>query len=237
MKRPHIREMNEYTVNNSLVQEVPASLAVLVCDAQELSRAGLRAVIDAAPDLRVDGEVASSAEIEWAARRMRPDVVVLELDDRLWESPALLASIALAIPVVAVREFWDRKEAVLALRAGVYGVIGRTDRKQLLLDAVRSAGRKEIFLAPSLTARLVEALVEPAPVDGVAYQRVELLTERERRILQLIAVGMSTNEVALEVGISGATVKSHVSHMLGKLGLRDRVQAVVLAYRLGLVEV
>jgi len=214
----------------------PKVRTVLICDAQELSRVGLRTMIDGESDLRVEGEVESSREIGPAARRIRPDVIVVELDRYLRDTLSALHSITEIAPVVILSPQWNNRCALYALRAGVQGLAGKTDRKQVLMEAVRTVAQGDMFLTPPLTAQLVDRVLRRTPVDSSMYDSMALLTERERDVLRLLAVGRSTDEIAADMCISRTTVKSHISHMLTKLGLRDRVQAVVLAYRMGLVE-
>jgi DNA-binding NarL/FixJ family response regulator len=217
-------------------EPIPKVRTVLICDAQELSRVGLRTMIDDESDLRVEGEVESSRQIGPVARRIRPDVIVVELDKHLRDTLDVLRSIAEIAPVVVLSPAWNNRCALYALRAGVHGLVGKTDRKQVLMEAVRTAARGEMFLTPPLTAQLVERMLRRTPVDGSMYDSLAMLTERERGVLRLLAIGKSTDEMAADMYISSTTVKSHISHMLSKLGLRDRVQAVVLAHRMELVE-
>jgi len=214
----------------------PKVRTVLICDAQEVSRMGLRAMIDDESDLCVAGEVESSRQIVPVALRIRPDVIVTELDRHLRETQNALHSITEIAPVVVLSSNWSHRSALSVLRAGAQGLAGKTDRKQVLMEAVRAVAHGDMFLTPPLIAQLVDCMLSRTQVDSSMYDNVALLTERERDVLQLLALGRSTGEIAASMSISGTTVKSHISHMLTKLGLRDRVQAVVLAYRMGLVE-
>lgn len=209
---------------------------VLICDAHELNRFGLKAMLNGEPDLTVHAEVEKSSQLVEMAQKTRPDVAVVELDKHLRETSDTLRSLTEIAPVVALSLTWDERRAIHALRAGVHGLARKADKRHILVDAVQAAIRGERYVPPSLTAQLVERMLRRTPASVEMYQNVALLTSRERSVLMSLAVGMSTDEIAKKLSISNTTVKSHISHMLGKLRLRDRAQAVAVAYRVGLVE-
>ncbi|MTD52399.1 LuxR C-terminal-related transcriptional regulator [Amycolatopsis pithecellobii] len=215
---------------------VPEVHRVVICDAQELSRAGLRTMLQGDQGLLIEAEAEGSRELDILVRRLRPDVVVLGLDTYARDDLAALRSIAELVPLVMLSGNWNEQYALYALRAGVRGLVHKGDRRQVLIDAVRTVTDGEMFLAPPLTEQLVTRMVRRAPATRRMHDSIAALTEREHSVLRSLALGMSTEEIAVALFISSATVKSHISHMLNKLGLRDRVQAVVLAHRMGLVD-
>ena len=211
---------------------------VLVVDDQALIRAGLRALVDSTDDLRTVGEAGDGEEAVRLAVLHRPDVVLMDIRmpgvDGLEATRRIMADPALAATRVVVLTTYETDETVFeALRAGASGFllkdVGATD----LLNAIRLAADGEALLSPRATRRLIEAFVR-VPGAGVTGAGVEGLTEREREVLGLVAAGMSNSEIAVELVVSGATVKTHISHLLHKLGARDRAQLVVMAYRSGL---
>ena len=212
---------------------------ILVADDQDLVRAGLRMLIEAEPDLEVVGEAVDGEEAVRVARRLRPDLVLMDIRmprvDGLAATRQLLGDGALDPPPrVLVLTTVDRNEyGYDALRAGASGFLLKDMAGPELVAGLRAVAAGEALLAPGITRRLIEdfAEVRHAPVPA----GFEELTERERATFMLVARGLSNAEIATEHVVSEATVKTHVAGMLAKLDLRDRVQAVVLAYETGLV--
>ncbi|MGD9571085.1 MAG: response regulator [Thermoleophilia bacterium] len=215
-------------------------MTVVVADDQRLLRAGFRVILDSEPDMRVVGEAADGEEAVDLVRRRRPDVVLMDIRmpglDGLAAAERILAEPGAATAVVMLTTF-DRDEYVFeALRVGASGFLLKDTPADRLLDAVRVAAAGDALLAPSITRRLVErfARAARAPADGTP-PALAALTARELEVLRLVARGRSNAEIAAELVLGENTVKTHVAHILGKLGLRDRVQAVVVAYETGLV--
>lgn len=210
-------------------------LGVIVVDDERLVRAGLRAVLAAAPGLSVVGEAGDGAEAVAAARELRPQVAVVDV--RMPRMDGIEATRRLTrltpAPAVLLLTTFDLDEYVHAgLRAGAAGFLLKDAPEGRLVSAVRTVHAGASLLDPRVTLRLVERVV-PAPTTAVPALR--RLTAREREILTAVATGASNEQIADRLGISEATVKTHVSRVLTKLGLVTRVQAVVLAYESGLV--
>jgi len=216
-------------------------IRLLIADDHELMRGGLRAMLDAQEDMEVVGEAADGAEAVEQALRLRPDVVIMDIRmPRLdgIEATRRLAAHGAGAPKVLVLTTFDLDEYVWeALRAGAGGFMLKDAPPRQLAEGVRTVAAGESLLAPAITRRLVERFVRVPPPGGAAQRaRFAELTERELEVLELVARGLSNGEVAGVLFLSEATVKTHVTRILAKLGLRDRVQAVVLAYESGLVE-
>jgi DNA-binding NarL/FixJ family response regulator len=214
-------------------------IKLIVADDHALARGGLRAMLGAQDDLEVVGEAADGGEAVDLALKLRPDVVVMDI--RMPKVDGIEATRRLrahnGAPNVLVLTTFDLDEYVYeALRAGAGGFMLKDAAPSQLAEAVRTVAAGESLLAPAVTRRLVERFVRRPPGGAVREQRFADLTERELEVMTLIARGMSNAEIGGELFLSGATVKTHVTRILGKLGLRDRVQAVVLAYESGLIE-
>jgi DNA-binding NarL/FixJ family response regulator len=216
-------------------------IRVLVVDDQGLVRAGFRMILEAQPDIEVVGEAADGLDAVAAARRLRPDVVLMDIRmprlDGL-EATRRLAGPGVADPVrVLMLTTFDLDEYVFeALRAGASGFLLKDLPREDLVAAVRVVAAGDALLAPQITRRLIEEFARrPARTDpepGV----VDALTARERETLGLLARGLSNAEMAATLYVSEHTVKTHVGNVLAKLGLRDRIHAVILAYETGLVQ-
>ena len=212
---------------------------VLVCDDQALIRTGFATIIDAQPDLEVVGECGDGRTAVETATRLRPDVVVMDVRMPVLdgiEATRLLAGAGVTHPVkVLVVTTFDLDEYVYeALRAGASGFLLKDAPPARLLDGIRTVAAGDALLAPEVTRRLVgryASRVAPPPVDPDASP----LTARELDVLRLVADGLSNAEIAAALVLSHETVKTYVSRILTKLDLRDRVQAVVWAYRTGVV--
>lgn len=221
-------------------------IRVLVCDDQSVVRAGYVTILSAQPDMEVVGEASNGAIAVAAAQRLRPDVVVMDIQmpvvDGI-EATRRLAGPAVdgpAAPRVLIVTTFNLDEYVYqALRAGASGFVLKDAPTAELIGAVRTVAAGQSLLAPAVTRRLIgryAGRIRPSdPAEPDAGDPLSGITPREREVLSLIAAGMSNAEIAGALFLSAETVKTYVSRILGKLGLRDRVQAVVFAYQEGLV--
>ncbi|MGI5170437.1 response regulator [Spirillospora sp. CA-253888] len=219
-------------------------IRVLICEDHELVRTGYTTVFSAQPDMEVVGEAADGRAALEAARRLLPDVVVMDIRMPVLDGIAAtrrLAGPGVADPVkvLVVTTFNVDKYAYEALRAGASGFLLKDARPNELVDGVRTIARGDSLLAPAVTRALIGRFAErlrPTDSARTALQEVvRALTQRELEVLEQLAEGLSNAEIAERLFISVETVKTYVSRILAKLDLRDRVQAVVLAYRVGLV--
>ena len=209
------------------------SIKVVIADDQELVRTGFRKILESEPDIEVVAEASDGSQAVDEALLRRPDVVLMDI--RMPKLDGLEASRRLAGKVrILVLTTFDLNEYVYeALRAGASGFLLKDAPADELVRAIRVVARGEALLSPSITRRLIEEFARrPAASDWPA---LDALTAREREVLQLVARGLSNAEIANELFLGEATVKTHVGRILQKLDLRDRVQAVVLAYESGLV--
>jgi len=217
----------------------PAPIRVLVVDDQDLVRSGFCVILDAADGITVVGEAANGeAAVSQVAAR-GPDVVLMDIRmpgmDGL-EATRLITGGPAAAPKVVMLTTFDLDEYVYeALRAGASGFLLKDSPRHDLIAAVRAAAAGDAMLAPTVTRRLIEAFARRPPETAPAPSRLASLTARERDVLLMMARGRSNAEIAKGLFVSEATVKTHVGNLLAKLGLRDRVQAVILAYETGLV--
>ncbi|MER7131759.1 response regulator transcription factor [Streptosporangium saharense] len=212
-------------------------IRVLVADDQDLFRAGFAMILGVQPDIEVVGEAADGEAAVAQAVRLRPDVVLMDVQMPGTDGIDATARICAETDArVLVLTMFDLDDYVYdALRAGASGFLLKDIRRQELADAVRVVARGEALLAPTVTRRLVETLVRRPGAVRRASSRLSGLTGRETETLRLMAQGLSNGELAERLVVSEHTVKTHVSRILTKLGLRDRVQAVVFAYESGLV--
>jgi DNA-binding NarL/FixJ family response regulator len=211
---------------------------LMLVDDQELVRAGFRLILDLEPDLEVVGEAADGDECLRRVRDLEPDVVLMDIRMPRLDGIETTARLAAAGgPKVLVLTTFDLDEYVYrAMRAGASGFLLKDVPREQLVAGVRVVARGEQLLAPAITRRLVERFVRlPDPGTGVP-QAMRELSARELEVLRLMATGLSNAEIAEELVVGEATVKTHVARVLAKCGLRDRVQAVVLAYESGLVQ-
>jgi DNA-binding NarL/FixJ family response regulator len=212
--------------------------SVLIADDQALVREGFRLILELA-GLEVVGEAADGAQALELARRLTPDVVLMDVRMPNMDGIEATRRIGLAglPPKVLVLTTFDLDEHVYdALRAGASGFLLKDVERERLVDAVRTVAAGESLLAPSVVERLVAHYVANPPANAAGPPpELQELSEREQEVLELVGRGRSNAEIAAQLFISQATVKTHVRHLLSKLGLRDRVQAVVFAYESGLI--
>ncbi|MDF5756300.1 response regulator transcription factor [Spongiactinospora sp. TRM90649] len=210
-------------------------IRVLVADDHALARSGLAAMLGVQPDIEVVGEAADGAEAVTAVGVIRPDVVLMDIRMPVLDGIEATRRIRRApdAPAVLVLTTFDLDRYVYeALRAGACGFLLKDAPPGRLAEAVRTVAAGQALLAPAVTRRLIERFLSVPPGGGEALQR---LTEREREVLAHVARGRSNAEIAAALHLSEATVKTHISRVLAKAGLRDRVSAVVFAYEQGLV--
>jgi DNA-binding NarL/FixJ family response regulator len=216
------------------------SIRVLIVDDQELVRTGFRLFLETQPELSVVGEAGDGEEAIERARELRPDVVLMDIRmpkmDGVEATARLTGGAVEPAPRVLVLTTFDLDEYVFgALRAGAAGFLLKDAPRERLLEAIRVVHSGEALLSPSITRRLIEDFAgRTDPIEPPAALLAEL-TPREREVLVLVAHGLSNGEIAARLVVTEATVKSHVGAVLLKLGLRDRVQAVVFAYEHGIV--
>jgi DNA-binding NarL/FixJ family response regulator len=217
------------------------TIRVLLVDDQPLLRTGFRMILSSEPDLQIVGEAGDGAAAVEAARKLNPDVVLMDI--RMPGMDGIQATRALAGPgvedpikVLILTTFGLDEYVVESLRAGASGFLLKDAPPEDLVEAIKIVAAGDALLAPSITRRLLDRVASrlPSAQDGTIPALSEL-TERELEVLKLVARGMSNAEIAEKLVVSETTVKTHVSRVLAKLDLRDRVQAVILAYETGLV--
>jgi DNA-binding NarL/FixJ family response regulator len=216
------------------------TVSVLIADDQALVRAGFRSILEAQQGIKVVGEAADGRDAVALARHRRPDVVLMDIQmpdlDGLEATRRILESVDTDHPIaVLMLTTFDLNEYVYeALRAGASGFLLKDVLPEDLIAAVRVVAAGDGLIAPAITKRLIEQFARMAPPSALPEGLSEL-TPRELEVLTLVARGLSNSELAAELVISEATVKTHVKRVFSKLGVRDRVQAVVVAYEAGLV--
>lgn len=233
----------------------PPAVRILLCDDQELVRVGFRVILESEPGYQVVGEAADGARAVDLVAQLRPDVVLMDVQmpgvDGLEATRRITASSPEGGPAILILTTFDRDDYLFAaLQAGASGFLLKNASAEDLVDAVRVLARGDALLAPTITRRVIAAFAskpgmlrdqlpgEPGAEGGAAGQeadRLAELTDREREVLVLLATGDSNAEIATRLVLGEATVKTHVSRVLMKLGLRDRTQAVVFAYEHGVV--
>jgi DNA-binding NarL/FixJ family response regulator len=218
----------------------PAPIRIVVADDHEVVRTGFAALLDTQADFTVVGTAADGVDAVKACREQRPDVVLMDVRmpsmDGI-EATRQVAGSAGGIPRILILTTFDLDEYVYdALRAGASGFLLKDVTAEQLFDAVRIVAAGEALLAPTVTRRLISEFARMRPhQSGKARPALNSLTPRETEVLMLIAEGLSNPEIAARLVVTEETVKTHVSRILAKLGLRDRTQAVVTAYESGLV--
>ena len=215
------------------------TIRVLICDDQPLVRAGFRTILGSKRDIEVVGEAENGAEAVALAERRRPDVILMDIRMPVLDGvEATRRLVADGTPArILVLTTFDLDEYVhAAIRAGASGFLLKDVTPAKLLEAIRIVAAGDALLAPSVTRRLLERFATTLPPGEASGDALAELTSRETEVLRLLAGGMSNAEIASELVVSEATVKTHISSVLRKLGLRDRVQAVIVAYESGLVK-
>jgi len=212
-------------------------IRVLIADDQELVRTGFRVILEAEGDIEVVAEAENGNEAVRQAALVKPEVVLMDI--RMPELDGLAATEQILRqrdpPTIVVLTTFDQNEYIYrAIRAGAAGFLLKDAPSSRLIAAVRAAATGDSLIEPSITQRLVERFAEPAVAPGIPVELAQL-TERELDVLRLIGRGLSNAEIAAEMVVAESTVKTHVARILGKLGVRDRVQAVVVAYETGFV--
>jgi DNA-binding NarL/FixJ family response regulator len=216
------------------------NVRVLIADDQALVRSGFRKLLEAEPGIEVVAEAADGREAIEKARLHRPHVVLMDI--RMPRLDGLQAAARIVVATspssrILMLTTYDLDEYIFeALKAGASGFLLKDSPAEELVAAIHVVAAGEALLAPSVTRRLIEAFVSVPRVSPQARRQLDGLTARETEVLHLLARGLSNAEIAAELHLGEATVKSHVGNLLMKLGLRDRVQAVVLAYESGLVK-
>ena len=222
-------------------------ISVLLVDDQPLLRRGFRMILEAEDGVTVAGEAGDGAEAVALARSLRPDVVLMDIrmpgTDGI-EATRRITEAEASVRVLVLTTFDLDEYAFGALQAGASGFLLKDVRPHELVTAVRTVASGDAVVSPRVTRRLLEEYAAQLPVNAAAdadpgpgrYPQLATLTEREREVLEVVAQGLSNTEIASSLFVSETTVKSHVGRILAKLGLRDRVQIVVLAYESGLVK-
>ena len=215
-----------------------AQIRVLIADDEALIRAGFRVLVDSAPDLHVVGEASNGVQAVQQARALRPDVVLMDIRmpvmHGLEATKVILASEQAPLPRILIVTTFDEDEHVFeALRGGASGFVLKDTRPEQLLEAIRIVAAGDALLTPSVTRRLITEFSRRPQVIPPADGALAQLTHREREVLEQVAGGLSNAEIAANLYLSVATVKTHVSRLLAKLNGRDRAQLVVIAYETG----
>jgi DNA-binding NarL/FixJ family response regulator len=213
-------------------------ISILIVDDQPMMRAGLRYILEAEPDLTVTGEAADGKAAIAAVQQVRPDVVVMDIRmpglDGIQATRQIVAS-SVGTRVLVLTTFDLDSHILDALRAGASGFLVKDDAPDALVSAIRTIAAGDAVLTPSVTRRLLDKFARLPGLSDTGTNDLRVLTGREREILTLIGKGLTNAEIAAALTVAESTVKTHVGHVLEKLGLRDRVHAVILAYESGLV--
>jgi DNA-binding NarL/FixJ family response regulator len=214
------------------------SVRVLIADDQALVRGGFRMILEAKEDMEVVGEAGDGAEAVELVERLEPDVVLMDVrmpDMDGIEATRRIAASGSSARIVILTTYDVDEYVFAALRAGASGFLLKDVRPPELTEAIRVVARGDALLAPGVTRRLLDRFAGVLPDDSARPADLDELTEREVEVLRFVALALSNAEIAARLVLTEATVKTHVSSVLRKLGLRDRVQAVVFAYDVGLV--
>ncbi|TCC54425.1 response regulator transcription factor [Kribbella pittospori] len=229
-----------HSVSPSTDSRAAGTIGALIVDDQALVRAGFRMILEIEPDITIVGEAADGAQALELAAQLRPDIVLMDVRmptmDGIEATRRLLADPTSRSRVIMLTTFDTDQYVFDALRAGASGFLIKDARPELLVAGIRAVHTGESLLAPSVTRRMIESfLQQPRTTDAAGLARYETLTAREQETLRHLARGLTNSEIAATLFVSETTVKTHVGHVLMKLGLRDRVQAVIYAYEAGLV--
>jgi DNA-binding NarL/FixJ family response regulator len=214
-------------------------IRILLVDDQPLLRAGIGTILGIQPGLVVVGEAGTGTEAVARARELDPDVICMDVQmpdmDGLEATRRIVADPTVHASVLMLTTFNREDYLLAALQAGACGFLLKNSRPETLVDAIRSVAAGDALLAPEVTRAVIARAVHapPPPADGGTPAAIAALTDREVEVLRLVARGLSNDEIAAELVVGRATVKTHVSNLLMKLGLRDRVQAVVFAHTHG----
>jgi DNA-binding NarL/FixJ family response regulator len=214
-------------------------ISVLIADDQDLIRKGLRMLLEAEPDLAVTGEARDGSQALAQARRLDPDVILMDV--RMPGLDGIQATTQLArggsrAKILMLTTFDLDEYVYQAMKAGASGFLLKDATGEQLIGAIRAVCAGETLLAPAITRRLIEDFCSgPEPSDGTAGSAADGLSEREREVVRFVATGLSNAEIAGSLYLSEATIKSHITRILARLGLRDRVQIAVYAYEHGIV--
>ncbi len=215
------------------------TLRVVIVDDQELMRAGFTMILNAQPDCEVVGEAEDGRAGVEVCRQVRPDIVMMDIRmpemDGIEATQLITDDPSLDTKVLVLTTFDLDEYVYAAVRAGASGYLLKDTPPQELLAALRVIADGNALLSPSVTKRLIEEFARQPEIESVDSPQLGDLTERELEVLRLLATGLSNREIAAKLYIGEATAKTHVSRVLTKLGVRDRVQAVVLAYEAGVV--
>jgi DNA-binding NarL/FixJ family response regulator len=209
-------------------------IRVAIVDDQAMVRAGFRLIVQSQSDMQVVGEAADGQEAIDLVRRERPEVVLMDIRMPKVDGIAATREIVGVTRVVILTTFELDEYVFDALAAGASGFLLKAARPEDLVHAIRVVAAGEALLAPSVTKRLIEEFAKRPEPTLRKPKQLDSLTEREREVLQEVAGGFTNSEIAQRLHVSETTVKTHVARVLGKLGLRDRVQAVIVAYEAGL---
>ncbi len=215
------------------------TITVVVADDQGMVRAGLRSLLSSEPGIRVVGEAADGEVAVETVRRLRPDVVLMDIRMPVLDGIAATRRLVAedSTTKVLVLTTFDLDEYVFeALRAGASGLLLKDAAAEDLVAAIRTVAAGEALLDPAVTRRVIDAFARTPARRSTARSALDRLTEREAQVLRLIARGLSNAEIARELYVSEATAKTHVSNVLAKLALRDRVHGVIYAYESGLIQ-
>jgi DNA-binding NarL/FixJ family response regulator len=209
---------------------------VLIADDDDLMRAGLVELLSAEDSIEIAGQARTGREAVERARRLKPDVVLMDVRMPDLDGIAATAKLADAVPdarILILTTFEQDDYIFGALRAGASGFLLKRTRPEELIAAVHSVAAGDSLLSPSVTRRVIDRMAQQPTPDLSDQAKLDELTPREREVLELVAAGLSNREIAKELVVEEATVRSHVRRILMKLGLRDRVQVVIFAYETG----
>ena len=210
-------------------------IRVAIADDQAMVRAGFRMILQSQPDMNVAGEAADGQEAIELVRKVRPDVVLMDVRMPRLDGIAATRQVAPVTRVVILTTFELDEYVFDALAAGASAFLLKAAPPEDLVKAIRVVAQGEALLAPSVTRRLIEEFAKRPEPNNKKPKELATLTERELEVLKEVARGLTNQEIASKLHVSETTVKTHVAHLLDKLDLRDRVQAVILAYEAGLV--